>query len=702
MVLFRIRGVPVKIGWSWLIIFGLVFWSLASALFPATYPGLAGATYVTMAAVATVFFFVSILVHELSHTLRSLREGVPVRDISLWLFGGVSRADEPLPSPGAEFRVVAAGPLASLVLAVLFFLVALAGRALGLPEAVVGVPDYLARINGLLLAFNLVPALPLDGGRLLHALLWWRSGDTHTATVYAAEAGRAFAAVLIAIGLVSLLTGNSFGGIWFLFLGWFLLQAVRQEVQSARVMQAFAGLRVQDLMTSQLTTVEPGMTIQEFADSLGRWPTHPAYPVLDHGRLVGMLLLRAAGTVPLGRRDEVRVADVMLSVDEVPVVRRTDLVADAARVLSREPGRAVVRGEGGQEVAGLLSTTDLSRALEVAPSRRRNLPRSRAGSGIALLVAVGVVVLAAAVYHPPFVVLAPGRSFDIRNDVTITGVPVQQPTGRYLLSSVRLSQPNTLVLLTAVLRTDRQVYPVSEAVPAGIPPQTVVSFERQQFLDSQQVAAVAAARAAGYRARLTGTGARVLGLVPSSPAAAKLKVGDTVVAVGGEPIATTEDLRNALAGRPAGQSVTLTVQRAGQTLRVRVQNTRLPQVSGGTGIGVLVVTRDLRARLPFTVDFRPRPGVGGPSAGLAYALAVTDMLDRTDDARSRAVAATGTIAADGTIGPVGGVHEKAVAAADAGARIFLVPVGELGQVHEQELRVLGAANLDQAVRLLVS
>jgi PDZ domain-containing protein len=220
------------------------------------------------------------------------------------------------------------------------------------------------------------------------------------------------------------------------------------------------------------------------------------------------------------------------------------------------------------------------------------------------------------------------------------------------------------------------------------------------FLDSQQTAAAAAATAAGYDAALTGTGAQVIGVVRSSPAASVLKTNDVITAINGIAVATTTDLHDALTGHPAGQQLTLTLERGGRPLQVTVKTANLPQVSGGVGIGVLAETRDLHVVLPFQISFRPRPDVGGPSAGLAYALAITDMLDQHDDARARAVAATGTIAEDGTVGEVGGVHEKAIAARDAGATVFLVPATELSSVDESGLVVRGATDLHQAVHLL--
>lgn len=702
MVLFHVRGVPVKIGWSWLIIFLLVLWSLAAALFPSRYPGLGGATYVVMAVVATLLFFASLLVHELSHTLRSLREGVHVRGITLFLFGGVSEADEPIPSPAAEFRIVAAGPFASAVLAVLFFLLAEMARGVGLSDPWVGVLVYLAQINGLLLAFNLVPALPLDGGRLLHALLWWRTEDNALATIYAGTAGRAFGAVLIAIGLTSMLAGASVGGLWFVLIGWFLLQAVRQEVLAARTQEAFTGLRVRDLMTADLITVHPSMTLEEFSAFLYRKPSHPVYPVVEDGTFVGLLEVKKAGKVPLEDRATVRVAEVMTGQAAVAVLHPDDLVADAARVLGKEPGRAIVRDPyGGQPVLGLLSTSDLSRAVEVAPARPARRKGGRTAGVLGALAALVVVLAAAAYYRPPFVVIAPGASFDVTGDVRISGVPVQDPSGRYLLTSVELSQPSALMLLVDVLRSDRQVVSMSSVVPSGITPGELDRFEHSVFTDSQQTAAVAAARAAGYKAGLTGSGALVLGTVPSSPAAGVLQEGDVITAVDREPIATGTDLHDALSGRPAGTTMSLTVQRGGRTLHVRVTSEALSQLSGQTGIGVLAGTENLRAVLPFTVSFRARPNIGGPSAGLVYALAVSDMIDRSDDAAGRSVAATGTIAADGSVGAVGGVHEKAIAAQDAGATLMLVPVSEVGSIQDQQLRSFGVRSLRQALTLLV-
>jgi Zn-dependent protease/predicted transcriptional regulator len=371
VTLFRVRGVPVSVSWSWILIFGLVVWSLGYGLFPASYPGHSVGAYLVMAAVGAVLFFASVLLHELGHTLVALREGVRIKKITLWLFGGVSRADEELPSPRAELRVVAAGPLTTAALTLVFWVVAVVAGLLGLPETVSGVPAYLAGINALLLVFNLVPALPLDGGRLLHALLWKRSGDRHGATLTAATAGRVFAVVLVTWGVMTVLLapGRDLSGAWFVVLGWFLAADAQQEAMSARAEHALSGLLVRDVMSVPPQTLHSTGTIAEFAGLLDDAGPHRAYPVTDEGRLIGLMLTRSAGAVPIEDRARVSVGQVMLGRDQVPTVQPGDPVADCAAVLQHPPGRAVVVED--ERVVGMLSADDLQRLVTAKPSRLR-------------------------------------------------------------------------------------------------------------------------------------------------------------------------------------------------------------------------------------------------------------------------------------------------------------------------------------------
>src|SRR5919198_1791625 len=194
----RIAGIEFGINWSWLVVFALIVWTLASAIFPSTNPGLSKGTHIAMAVVAALFFFLSILLHEFGHALQARREGIEIDGITLWLFGGVARFKGTFPTAGAEFRVAIAGPLVSLALGALFVLVALIN---GIPSAVDGVVSWLGYINLSLLVFNLIPAQPLDGGRVLHSLLWRLRSDFVWATRVAATVGRAFGYLLIAGGI---------------------------------------------------------------------------------------------------------------------------------------------------------------------------------------------------------------------------------------------------------------------------------------------------------------------------------------------------------------------------------------------------------------------------------------------------------------------------------------------------------------------
>ena len=697
----RIGGVPVGVHWTWVFVAALVVWSLASSLFPATYPGLAGSTYLVMALVAGGLLFASILLHELGHTLRALREGMRIREVTLWLFGGVASFEGAFPSAGAEFRVAVAGPAVSAALAGGFWVASQAMQAAGLPAAAHGVADYLARINALLLGFNLVPALPLDGGRALHAWLWRRQRSPLAATLSAATAGKLFAGVLIGIGLLGLFSGGGAGGVWMVFIGWFLLQAAQGEATDAQLRGALGGQRVRDVMTADPVTVDADLPLDTFVDRVAPSARHVAYPVVDGGRLVGLVAAGRAVEVPADQRPVRTVLDVMVRGDEIPVVRADDDALAALPALQQEPGRAVVVADGGATVVGVLAPSDVVRVVDLERRRGEPIPGARrAGAGVWVAVVAAILVAGGALYHPPYVVIEPGPSFDIRDDVSITGVPAERPSGAYLLTSVRLRHPNALGLLVAALRPDREVVSVGSVTPKGMGPGEQADWQQSLFRDSQRLAAAAAADAAGLPVAVNGRGATVVDLVRSSPAAGVLERGDTIVEVDGVAVETAGDLHDLLATRPPGSPFTLTVERDGQRRRVEVRTRRLPQVAGGVGIGVFAETRDLRIDLPFEVRFRTRPDVGGPSAGLAYALAIADMLDPADRARSRSVAATGTVDLDGRVGPVGGVREKAVAARSAGADVFLVPSSEATGVDVPRLDVRSVDDLTEALRVL--
>jgi Zn-dependent protease len=234
----RVGGIEIDAHWTWLPVVALIVWSLADGVFPDADPGLSDAAYLVMAVVAAVVFFASLTLHELGHALTARRASVAIDGITLWAFGGVARLGGPMPSPRAELRVALAGPAVSLALAAVFLAVAL---LLPLPEGVDGTLFWLGQMNLYLAVFNLIPALPLDGGRVLRSILWAKRRDFAAATRTAGAVSRGVAQLMIVGGVALAIIVGDFGGLWLAFLGWFVLAAAEAEVEWAEARSAASG-----------------------------------------------------------------------------------------------------------------------------------------------------------------------------------------------------------------------------------------------------------------------------------------------------------------------------------------------------------------------------------------------------------------------------------------------------------------------------
>jgi Zn-dependent protease/predicted transcriptional regulator len=358
IVLGRVAGVEIGLNWSWIVVFGLILWSLATVQFPDALPGRGWETYAAMGVTATAAFFACLVLHELGHAIQARREGVQIEGITLWLFGGVAKIAGEFPSAGAEFRMAVAGPLVSLVLGVLF--VAEAALWPG-PGGIATELAWLGYINLVLLVFNLVPALPLDGGRMLRAALWARSRDFAAATHRATRIGGVLAAVIIALGLVEVLAGG-IDGIWLAIVGWFILEAGRAEEQRAETRRALAHVTVGTLMTRTPVTVGADWTLAEVANRIAGTPRHSAYPAVDDGTVIGLLPLHAlaqTGGPDVWAR---RVRDYVVRADDLPHFSpETQAMAALDELVASGVGRAVVIDHG--HLVGIISMTDLARAL---------------------------------------------------------------------------------------------------------------------------------------------------------------------------------------------------------------------------------------------------------------------------------------------------------------------------------------------------
>ena len=357
----RIRGVRVGVHWSVLLIFVLITLGLAEGRLPAAYPGRSPALYWAAGIATSVVFFASLLAHELAHAVVARRNGVEVADIVLWLLGGAARLKGEAHTPGAEVRIAGVGPLVSLVLGGLFGLAAWLLDMGSAPRLLVESVGWLAVINVLLAAFNSIPAAPLDGGRLLRAFLWWRTGDRLRATAGAATAGRVFGWLLVGLGVWLFLTRSSFGSLWFALIGWFLIGAARAEDRQARVRSVLADVPVRRAMTPDPATVHAWATIADVvADPHLR---HSAAPVTDEsGAPLGLITPAAARAVPPAERHSTTVGPTMLPAAELLVAGPDDALGDLVTRMGPGASHDVVVVEEGR-VVGLLTASDVERMV---------------------------------------------------------------------------------------------------------------------------------------------------------------------------------------------------------------------------------------------------------------------------------------------------------------------------------------------------
>ena len=365
----RVLGVEIGVHWTVLLTTALIAWTLAASVFPSTNPGLGNGWYVAMAIVATLVFFVTLLLHELGHAVQAHREGVAIDGITLWLFGGVARLRGEMPSAGSELRIAIAGPLVTLALSVVFLAIAF---ALPLPSEVDIVVRWLGYINASLLVFNMLPAYPLDGGRVLRAALWARS-DIVSATRRALEVARVLSSLLIVWGVLIVVTGGVASGVWLALIGWFLLASGSAEQQALGARTQLGKLVVADLMAEPIA-VRPDMTLETLVDEVAWRYRHASYPVVDHGRPVGLLPFHAIARVPREAWGTRCVADCMAPLAGVPIFALTTTATEALARLSTAPMRRglVVSNE---RLVGIITLTDLIRALDAPPSWRARSPR---------------------------------------------------------------------------------------------------------------------------------------------------------------------------------------------------------------------------------------------------------------------------------------------------------------------------------------
>ncbi len=348
--LLSLFGFEVSIDASWLLLAVLVAWTLAGSLFPAITPHLDSGTYWLMGAAATVGLLASIVLHETAHSLVARRYGIPIRGITLFIFGGVAEMTEEPGRPRDELLMAAAGPAASLLLAICMFVLFNLVAAENGPDAVAGVLWYLGLINGVLAVFNLVPAFPLDGGRILRAALWWWRGDLEWATRIAAGAGSLFGIVLIVLGLIGVLQGDFIGGMWRFLIGMFLRGAATASYGETLARRVLGSVTVAQVMNPEPITVASGTSVQDFIEGSVYRHQHRGFPVVDDGTVVGSVAVgvgqsdhepaRRGGYRRAGG-DRVRSPGTDAQFRKEPAYGAAPRLADGDRILARPTGDSV-------------------------------------------------------------------------------------------------------------------------------------------------------------------------------------------------------------------------------------------------------------------------------------------------------------------------------------------------------------------------
>jgi Zn-dependent protease len=361
--LFKIAGIRIRLDFSWFIIFGLVLFALSAGYLPRNFPGQDPQTYWLAGLVATLLFFASLILHELAHSLVAIRHGIDISEITLFIFGGVSRLSQEPTDPKTEFKIAVVGPLTSFALAAAFFVLGAALKGLE-PSLIVVVIGYLALINLILGIFNLLPGFPLDGGRILRAFLWWKTGSLIRATKVASNFGKGFAMAIIILGALQIFAGALLNGVFFIFIGMFLRGMSVQGYEELVMRKSLEGVHVDEVMVREVVSVSPDLPLSQLVHDYFLHYAYRGFPVVDNGRVLGVVSITAVRQVPQEQHGARRVADIMTPLQEELLIGGDASLAEALVKMTREGEERLLVLQG-DRLAGLLTKTGLLRLVQI-------------------------------------------------------------------------------------------------------------------------------------------------------------------------------------------------------------------------------------------------------------------------------------------------------------------------------------------------
>lgn len=351
----KVWGIPISLHFSWFFIFTLSTWSLATGYFPNEYPALSRGVHFLLGLVTSALFFGSVLAHELGHARLALRDRIPVKEITLFLFGGVAQISQEPRSPGSEFRIAIAGPITSLLLAGLFGLLYVLDQAV----PVLAAPSsYLLRLNLVLALFNLIPGFPLDGGRVLRALIWKWTGSLQKATRVASLGGQLTAFAFIGIGILTIVNGQLFNGLWLVFIGWFLQNAASSAYLQLNLQQVLQGVRIRQVLNRNINRVDHLTPISQIVDEWMINMNQQALFVSQFGETVGYITLQDIKKISPNKWRYTPVFQVMHPIENAPQIDiESDLLGALHQMETKNITQISVRD--GQNLVGLITKDQL-------------------------------------------------------------------------------------------------------------------------------------------------------------------------------------------------------------------------------------------------------------------------------------------------------------------------------------------------------
>lgn len=359
----KVMGIPIEINYTWLFIFGLIALTLSTSYFPAYYPSLSTLMHWILGFLATIIFFISVLLHELSHCYVAKKNGIPIRGITLFIFGGVAKIAKEPDKPSVELVMAVAGPAMSIALSIFFGLIWLGAYYFAWGKAIVALCGYLALINGMLAVFNLIPGFPLDGGRVLRAIIWYFTDNLRLSTRIASYVGEGIAGILILYGLIVIFLGQVIVGIWYAFIGWFLIQAAEGSYQQVVFRRALTGLQARDIASMNFQAVNPEITLDHLVNEYFLHSHYTSLPVIANDNLLGLISVNEVKKIPREQWGLTRVSQIITPVEEDT---RVNPELDALAVLEKmsQKNLSEIYVMDREKIIGIINKHDLMQYLK--------------------------------------------------------------------------------------------------------------------------------------------------------------------------------------------------------------------------------------------------------------------------------------------------------------------------------------------------